>query len=134
MPYVKGSRGIVATAQGEFLPILVVSLRMLRRTGSQLPVQVFVESRRVYEKRICEEVLPTLNATCVLLSDVWDAVPQRVEISSSRHQLKVFAMLFSPFDEMLLLDADSVATQSAEQWMNAEPFISTGFVAWPDYV
>ena len=134
MPYLKGSRGIVATAQGDSLPILVVSLRMLRRTGSEIPVQVFVESERVYEKKICEEVLPALNATCVILSAILDAVPQRIEIYAPRHQLKAFAMLFSTFDEMLLLDADSVAAQSAEQWMTAEPFMTTGFVGWPDYV
>jgi len=134
LPYVKGTRGIVTTATGEFLPILVVSLRMLRRTGSRLPIQVFVESKQVYEKDICEEVLPAMNATCFVLDNILDAIPQHVKIPAPRHQLRAFAMLFSSFDEMLLLDADSVTAEQPEKWLSAEPFISTGFVSWPDYV
>ena len=134
MPYVRGTQGIVTTAAGDYLPVLIVSLRMLRRTGSKLPVQVFVENWDVYEKDICEEVLPALNAQCFVVSDVLDAVPRHVEIATPRFQLRTFAMLFSPFDEMLLLDADSVTAEQPEQWLNAEPFILTGFVSWPDYV
>ena len=134
LPYKKGTRGIVTTAANEFLPTLIVSLRMLRRTGSKLPVQVLVESWDYYEKKACEEVLPALNATCFVVSDVLDKVPGHVQISVARFQLKAFAMLFSPFDEILLLDADSITVERPEQWMDAEPFISTGFVGWPDYV
>ena len=134
LPYVKGSKGVVTTAAGEFLPTLVVSLRMLRRTGSKLPIQVLVQNKDVYEKEICEEVLPAMNATCFLLSDVLDAVPQHVEIPMPRFQLRVFAMLFSPFEEVLLLDADNIVVEKPEGWMSAQPFISMGFVSWPDYV
>ena len=134
LPYVKGSKGIVTTAAGEFLPTLVVSLRMLRRTGSKLPIQVLVENKQVYEKEICEEVLPAMNATCFLLSDVLDAVSQHVEISMPRFQMRVFAMMFSSFEEVLLLDADNIVVEKPVGWMSAEPFISTGFVSWPDYV
>ena len=134
IPFKKDTRGVVTTAAGEFLPTLVVSLRMLRRTGSKLPVQVFVESRDVYEKEICEEVLPALNATCFLLSDVLGAVPQHIEISQPRFQLRSVAMLFSSFDDILLLDADAIVTEPPERWMSEEPFISRVFVSWPDYV
>ena len=132
MPFAKGTKGIVTTAAGEFMPILVVSLRMLRRTGSTLPVHVFLESRDVYEEFVCEEVLQALDATCFVMSDILDAVPQHVDIS--RYQLKAFAMLFSSFDEILLLDADNLAVEQPENLLSAEPFISTGFVSWPDYV
>lgn len=37
-------KGIVTTANAKYMPILLVSLRMLRRTGCQLPVEVFIDN------------------------------------------------------------------------------------------
>jgi len=132
LPFTKGTKGIVTTAAGEFMPPLVVSLRMLRRTGSKLPVEVFMENSTVYEPEICESILPKLNATCRVMSEILDTIPQKVEIS--KYQLKAFAMLFSSFDEMLLLDADNIAIEAPESLMAEEPSVGRGFVSWPDYV
>ena len=131
LPYAKGTKGIVTTASGDFVPILMVSLRMLRRTGSKLPVEVFME-RDDEKTEICESILPKLNARCLILSEIFDAIPPKVEIS--RYQLKAFAMLFSSFDEILLLDADNLAMEQPEHLLSTEPFVSKGFVTWPDYV
>ena len=132
LPFAKGTKGIVTTASDNFMPVLIVSLRALQRSGTKLPVEVFLESESVYEKEVCEVVLPTLNARCLVLSEILDAVPNRVQVS--RYQLKVFSMLFSSFDEMLLLDADNFAMERPEHLFSTEPFVSKGFVSWPDYV
>ncbi|GAB1203406.1 hypothetical protein APSETT445_002041 [Aspergillus pseudonomiae] len=42
LAYQPGTRGIVSTAGGSYLPVLVISLRMLRQTGSELPMEVFL--------------------------------------------------------------------------------------------
>ena len=131
LPYAKGTKGIVTTASGDFVPIFIVSLRMLRRTGSKLPVEVFME-RDDEKTEICESILPKLNARCLILSEIFDAIPPKVEIS--RYQLKAFAVLFSSFDEILLLDADNLAMEQPEHLLSTEPFVSKGFVTWPDYV
>ena len=132
LPFAKGTRGIVTTASDNFMPILIVSLRALQRSGTKLPVEVFMESEAVYEKEVCEVILPTLNARCLVMSEILDAVPNRIEVS--RYQLKVLSMLFSSFDEMLLLDADNFVMQKPEDLFSTEPFISKGLVSWPDYV
>ena len=132
LPFVKGTRGIVTTASDSFMPVLIVSLRALQRTGTKLPVEVFMESQAVYEKEVCEVILPTLNARCLVLSEILDAVPNKFQVS--RYQLKALSMLFSSFDEMLLLDADNFAIEKPEDLFSTEPFISKGFVSWPDYV
>lgn len=132
LPYASGTRGIVTTAAGSFVPILIVSLRMLRRTGSVLPVEVFMESKAEYEPEICQTVLPALNARCMILAEILEAVPLRLEIS--RYQLKAFGMLFSSFDEILLLDADDIPVEKPEKLLSTEPFLSRGMVTWPDYV
>lgn len=132
LPYANGTQGIVVAASGALLPVFLVSLRMLRRTGSILPVEVFMESKQNYEKEICETVLPPMNATCMILSEVLEAVPERLKFS--RYQLKALALAFSSFDDVLLLDADNLPLEQPEHLLNSEPFVSKGFVSWPDYV
>lgn len=132
LPYERGTQGIVVAASGALLPVFLVSLKMLRRTGSILPVEVFMESKKQYEKEICEIVLPPMNATCMILSEVLEAVPEKLQMS--RYQLKALALAFSSFDDVLLLDADNLPVEQPESLLNAEPFSSKGLVSWPDYV
>lgn len=132
LPYATGTQGIVVAASGALLPVFLVSLKMLRRTGSTLPVEVFMESKNNYEKEICEIVLPPMNATCMIFSEILEAVPHRLKMS--RYQLKALALGFSSFDDVLLLDADNLPVEQPENLLNSEPYLSKGFVSWPDYV
>ena len=131
MVYTPGTRGIVSTAGGAYLPVLVISLRMLRRTGSKLPMEVFLADKAEYESYICETVLPELNAKCVVLSDILDKVPK--EVSITRYQYKVVSMLFSSFEELLFLDSDAFPIHEPMELFAAEPFSSHGLVLWPDF-
>ena len=131
LPYKPGTRGIVSTAGGSYLVVFVISLRMLRRTGSTLPVEVFLANLEEYEPHICNVVLPTLNAKCVVLSQILDAVPATVEIS--RYQYKILSILFSSFEEVLFLDSDCFPVQDPDVLFESEPFNSTGLVLWPDF-
>jgi len=132
LPYAKGTRGIVTMAVGEYLPVLVVSLRMLRRTGSGLPVEVYMRSRDGCERDVCERILPGLNARCLVMAEVLDQVVTKVELAEG--QLKVFAMVFSRFNQVVWMDADEIAVEMPERMLEGEPFVERGFVSWPDYV
>ncbi len=131
MVFTPSSRGIVSTAGGAYLPVFVISLRMLRRTGTTLPVEVFMADHDEYEEYICEEVLPTLNATCVVLSDILKNAPHAMKVT--RYQLKVFAMMFSSFEDILFLDADSFPVQNPEQLFTSQLFQEQGLITWPDF-
>ncbi|KAF9893213.1 hypothetical protein FE257_011636 [Aspergillus nanangensis] len=122
-----GTRGIVSTAGGKYLPVFVSSLRMLRRTGSTLPVEVYMKDTDEYEKQVCEDVLPEMGARCLVLSDV-------VGKDSIEHfQLKIFAVLFSSFEDIIWMDADCFSLDKPDLLLNNEPFKSTGLVTWPDF-
>ncbi|KAL9108334.1 MAG: hypothetical protein Q9227_006933 [Pyrenula ochraceoflavens] len=97
------SRGIVSTAGGAYLPVFVISLRMLRRIGSTLPVEVFLADTDESSARI------------------------------SRYQYKIFAILFSSFEQLLFLDADSFPIHNPDVLFDSDPFKSTGLVTWPDF-
>ena len=129
--YTPGSRGLVSTAGGKYLPVFVISLRMLRRSGTTLPVEVFLADQEEYEESICKEVLPSLNATCVIMSDILDRVPHSTEIT--KYQFKVFAMIFSSFEEIVFLDADAFPIHNLEPLFASELFKQHGLILWPDF-
>jgi alpha 1,2-mannosyltransferase len=131
--YVPGTRGLVYTAGGPYLPVLVISLRMLRRTGSRLPAEVFLKDKSEYEAYICEEVLPALNARCVVLSEIVNHDPKQDKVEIEHYQLKIFAMLFSSFEEVVWLDADCFPLHKPELLLDSEPYKTSGMVTWPDY-
>lgn len=129
LAYVSNTKGIVSTAGGTYLPVLVISLRMLRRTGSTLPMEIFLADEAEYEEYICDVVLPSLDARCIVLSRILAAAPATIE----KYQFKPFAMLFSSFEEILFLDADAFPLEKPETLFRADPFRSTGMVTWPDF-
>ena len=131
LSYVPGTKGLVSTAGGPYLPVFVISLRMLRRTGSILPMEVFLADESEYEHYICDVVLPPLNARCMILSHVLDAVPGAWKIE--KYQFKPFAILFSSFEEILFLDADAFPLMKPEALFDSEPFKSKKMVTWPDF-
>lgn len=122
-----GTRGVVSTAGDAYLPVFVSTLRMLRRTGSTLPVELYMKDSSEYEKQICDNVLPELNARCLVLSDVVG------KDSIAHFQLKIFAVLFSSFEEIIWMDADCFPLYKPEILLDSEPFTSTGLVTWPDF-
>ncbi|OJK04090.1 hypothetical protein ASPACDRAFT_57427 [Aspergillus aculeatus ATCC 16872] len=130
--YQPHTRGLVSTAGGPYLPVLLISLRMLRRTGSTLPMEVFLADWEEYDGYLCQVVLPSLNAQCVVLSEILEAVPDSTN-KIEKYQYKIFAMLFSSFEEILFLDADAFPLQKPEELFTADPFKSKGLVTWPDF-
>jgi alpha 1,2-mannosyltransferase len=131
LPYQKGSKGIVMTAGGPYFGIAVTSLLMLRRTGTQLPVQLFLDSGKDYNEEICENVLPSLGAECIIMEKLWEATPGMPKLE--KFQFKVFAILFSSYQEVLFLDADCWPVRKPDYLFTSEPYHSRGLVTWPDF-
>ncbi|KAK5049107.1 hypothetical protein LTR84_005530 [Exophiala bonariae] len=129
--YEPNTRGIVMTAGYLQLPVLVTSLRMLRRTGSLLPVEVFLADGPDYDDDVCDQILPSLNAKCLLLSDVFQAAKSGLSID--HYQYKIMAVLFSSFEQVLLLDSDAFPLHDPLSIFGEEPFNTTGMVVWPDF-
>ncbi len=122
--------GVVTVAGGEYFPPAITSILMLRKTGSKLPVHVFLQNREEYEVEICEEYLPTLNAECFVIEDF---LRERTPFAVTHFQLKALAILFSSFETILYLDSDCMPLRNPSELLSTEPFASTGLVSWPDY-
>jgi alpha 1,2-mannosyltransferase len=129
LPFQKGSSGIVSAAAGKYLPVFVISLRMLRRTGSQLPVELFVDTEAEMNSHTCQTLLPSMNAHCVRLETRLGKWAKYL----ASFQVKVFAILASSFENVLFLDADAFVAKNPAHVFVQEPFSSTGLVTWPDF-
>ena len=121
--------GVVTVAGGALLGPAILSIRMLRLTNSTLPVHVFLQSHE-FEREICEEVLPSLNAECYIIEDF---LGKDTPVKVKSYQLKPLAMLFSSFESVIWMDADCIPLLDPADLIAAEPFKSTGLVTWPDY-
>ncbi|KAF2417251.1 nucleotide-diphospho-sugar transferase [Tothia fuscella] len=131
LPYRRHTKGVVMTAGGKYVNVLLVSLRMLRRSGSQLPVEVFLDSWADYDHKLCEKILAQLNAKCVVLSEIWSTTPASGKLKS--YQYKALALLFSSFEDVLFLDADAFPGHNPDPLVHSEPYTSYGLVTWPDF-
>lgn len=150
VPFLVSTAGIVSAAGGKYMPTFLVTLRLLRRSGCSLPVELFVKDPTEYEPRICEGVLPALNARCVVLSEVMGLQPPQPEkkkknnnnhqekdnddgVQIEHYQLKSFAVLFATFETLIWLDADCIPVHDPTPLLTTDPFLTTGLVTWPDY-
>ncbi|KAF3911706.1 hypothetical protein AA313_de0204170 [Arthrobotrys entomopaga] len=131
LPYERGTQGIVLTASLEQLPVLLTSIRMIRRTNSGLPIEVFLKDEGERDEHACNVILKDLNATCILLSDIFKSA--NIEMAISQYQFKIMPILFSSFEDVLLLDCDSFPVTDPLSLFQEEPFKSTGMIVWPDF-
>jgi alpha 1,2-mannosyltransferase len=129
LPFDKRTSGIVSAAAGKYLPVFVISLRMLRRTACQLPVELFVDSEVEVQSHLCQTILPRMNTRCLRLQDrlgTWSR-------DLATFQLKAFAILASSFENVLFLDADAFMAKDPSNIFAQAPFASTGLITWPDF-
>lgn len=106
LPYLQKGRGIVITAGGSHFPMAVVSTRMHRRTGSELPVEVFLASQEEWDPQICDAVFLAMNTRCVVLQDIFDAAGDDKSLRIDQYRYKVMSIVFSSFEEVLFMDSD----------------------------
>lgn len=123
-------RGIVICAGGaQYFTNAWVCLQMLRRQGCTLPVELWHLGRKELDATMAALVRP-LNVRCV------DALEMRSRFPSRRlggWPLKPYAMLYSAFREVLLLDADNVPVVDPEFLWETPEFAATGALFWPDF-
>lgn len=130
------SNGIVFVGGGKFSWLSYLSLLGLRDTGSKLPVEVIMPTYLDYKQELefCIEILPKLNASCVVIPDALGASTMNTwnkKIKS--YQFKILALLASSFQNVLLLDSDNIVIENPDPFFDSNLFKKYGMVTWPDY-
>lgn len=124
--------GIVVNAGGEFIGAALVTIRQLRETGSQLPIELILNTDADYNKFICETLLPNkFNARCVVIErEIGKELYAKLKLT--KFQLKALGFLVTSFDNTIALDADNLPLKDVDYLLDHEPYLSTKFVLWPD--
>ena len=117
------------TAGGKYFNIAVISIRMLRRTGSDLPIEVYLDSRD--DIVACEKILSALNTRCYALPEILQVTTFISKLE--RFQFKAFALLFSSFEDIIFLDADAFPAHNPDRLFNVDPYKSCGLITFPDF-
>ena len=132
------ARGIVIYAGGwRYFPSLYVTVRAIRHTGCTLPIQVwFIGDRGEYDLRM-SECLQDYQVGWIDASSFWRENPEsncgpEGQITHG-WMLKAFAVAWSPFREVIGLDADCYPVKDPEKALLDDPrFKEVGAVFWPD--
>ncbi|KAL8922732.1 MAG: hypothetical protein Q9208_005045 [Pyrenodesmia sp. 3 TL-2023] len=120
-------QGIVILAGGRYTGFATTGLGMLREIGSKLPIEVWVKDQSEEREEWCAE-LAKEGVACRRLSDYMDT-----DLLEHGYQLKISAILFSSFEQILFLDADNVPVVNPDVIFTSTSFTDTGVVMWPDY-
>jgi hypothetical protein len=123
-------RGIVICAGGSrYFPCAWVCINMLRRQGCELPIQLWHLNAGEMNSAMRELIEP-LGVSCIDAQEVREIYPVR---TLGGWELKAFALLNSPFQEVLLLDADNVPVVDPVFLFETREFAEAGAIFWPDF-
>lgn len=129
-PELYSGDGIAISASKVHLPGAIAVVRQLRELGSELPVEVMINSESDYNKQACEEILPKLQAKCVVMErELGEEIYGKL---SGGFPMKGVSLLLSSFDNTIVLDADNFPVKKPDFLLVSQPFLSTRFILWPD--
>lgn len=121
--------GIVTCAGGpKYLTAAWVLIKMLRELGCRLPIQVWYLGEKERDDKWISLVEP-LGVECV------DAYMIRKRYPHPRltgWACKPYAILHSPFEEVLFLDADNVPVLDPTYLFDDPRYLASGAIFWPD--
>lgn len=125
-------RGIVICAGGQYLPGAWVCIRMLRKLGCNLPVEIWHLGKEELPEEFEQLVQPFLVRAVDGLKMMEESRARQPCRELRGWLLKAFAIKHSRFEEVLLLDADNVPTVSPEFLFDSPSYARTGALFWPD--
>ncbi|KAH3685980.1 hypothetical protein WICPIJ_003047 [Wickerhamomyces pijperi] len=125
-------KGIVMVGGGDFLGTALTSILTLRDTGSKLPLELILTSFDEYQADVCEVMLPSLNAKCIILEEVLGS-DLFEGLNLKKYELKVLGLFVSTFEHALLMDADNLAVKSPDYILNSSLFKKYGYIIWMDF-
>lgn len=123
--------GIVVNGGGNMIGSALTAIANMRERGSQLPVELILDTKQEYDKQICEELLPKkLNGKCVIVEE--QVGKEVFDIINEKFSRKIMGLLVSSFDHIIAMDADNLAIKNVDNLLFTEPYLSTKMILWPD--
>lgn len=121
--------GYVYVGGAHFNYLVLLSIKSLRDSGSVLPVEVLIPKSSEFDVEMCNYIFPIYNARCIVIEDY---ISKDTSKKINKYQMKSIALLINSFQNVMLLDSDNMILKNPDYLFVNEPFISKGFISWPD--
>lgn len=125
----KDSKGYLYIGGGQYSWLSLLSIKQLRKTGSTLPVELFIPTINDYEHHLCEAILPQYNARCIVFTE---PKSKAFPFEAKGYQYKMLALLESSFEHTLYMDSDMFPLKNVDYLFDSEIYMKNGLVLWPD--
>lgn len=125
------TRGIVFTAFSGVIKEALISIAMLRNHGCVLPIEVWH-----YGPELSEDDIKRLTALRNVKTKDMTLVQNRMfaKVKKDRMwEMKGATLLYSSFDQVLLLDTDNLPARDPTFLFTSAPFVETGSIFWKDF-
>jgi hypothetical protein len=123
-------RGIVICAGGvQYFTNAWVCINRLRASGCRLPIELWYRNSKEFDK-VMRTLVSGLGVECINAEEKQLLYPHRI---GGGWGVKAYALLYSRFQQVLLLDADNLVVRDPEFLFQGEEFLKTGAIFWPDY-
>jgi FkbM family methyltransferase len=130
------ARGVVICAGGwRFFPSLYVTVRAIRYVGCKLPIQVWHLGGDEFDPKMEQALARFSPVGWIDANSMWrDRAGMAIHRERIDHgwMLKPFAAAFSPFAEVLSLDADAYPVRPLEPFFDHPELRRVGACFWPD--
>ena len=115
------SKGIIISGGGRYLLCALVNIKILRGHGCDLPIELWHFKNERLPSR-AEGKLKTWGVRCRELPEL-----------PIQYACKPYAVAYTEFDEVLVLDADNTPIRNPDYLFESSPYQDTGAVFWPDF-
>ncbi|TMW59905.1 hypothetical protein Poli38472_004974 [Pythium oligandrum] len=117
-------RGISIVVYERLLESVYASIRSMRALGCTLPIELwYIAEETDRHHPILQKLTQEYGA---YLREIQDR-------RASRFYTKIYAVFYSAFDQVLLLDADNFAVRDPTYLFSTGEFVDTGAIFWPDF-
>jgi hypothetical protein len=106
-----------------------IAINMLLYLKSDLPIQLWYLGAKEMDDHMIG-LAESLGAECVNAQKIRELYPARI---LNGWELKPYAIIHSPFKEVLFLDADNVPVVKPDFLFETPEFQETGAIFWPDF-
>ncbi|KAL7679982.1 putative alpha-mannosyltransferase, nucleotide-diphospho-sugar transferase [Plasmopara halstedii] len=124
LPGMAYERGIVVVVYENVLLSVYALVRSLRSLGCTLPVELW------YKRSETDPMNPLLRD---LTSRYGAYIREIRDPRAATYYTKTYAVFYSAFDQVLLLDADNFAVRNPTYLFDTSEFQTTGAIFWPDF-
>jgi hypothetical protein len=120
-------RGVSISVYPKAMKLAFITISFIRNLGSEIPVEIW-HNNELQERHV--HLLQ--NLPNVMVKNLHDYLPKEYQ-DLSGYSLKGNMLLYSEFDEILMLDVDNLPVKNVDILFELPAFKETGAVFWPDF-